>query len=97
MCEIESIYHISSIILNIIIIGGLVWFISGLFKAHGYEIKIIELYKELELKIENQKERRGPMEIINLRTKHLKEEYKPKIENLERKRRFILDKLPFIK
>ncbi len=49
------------------------------------------------MNINEEKKRRTSMEIINLRIKHLKEEYKPKIEELERERKFLLDKLPFIK
>jgi len=93
----EFIYYISATILNILIISGLVWFVVNLFKARNYEKKIKGLYKELEVNIDEEKKRRTSMEIINLRIKYLKEEYKPKIEELERERKFLLDKLPFIK
>jgi hypothetical protein len=36
-------------------------------------------------------------EVINREINRIEEEYKLKIEEFERKRRFILDKLPFIK
>jgi len=97
MCEVESIYYFSSIILNVLIISGLIWFVVSLFKVRDYERKITKLHKELELKIMKEKDRRASMEIINLRIKHLKEEYRPNIEKLERGRKFILDKLPFFK
>jgi hypothetical protein len=36
-------------------------------------------------------------EVINREINRIEEERKPRIEEFERKRRFILDKLPFIK
>jgi len=64
-----------------------------------YEKKINFLYKERDKKIEEEKERmKGRLTgILEAKIKNLEEEYNPKIEELERKRRFILEKLPFIK
>lgn len=77
--------------------GGLIWFIITLFKVRNYERKIAGLYKDLELRIDEEKKRKASMDIINIRIQYLREKYRPNIEELERRRRFILDKLPFIK
>ena len=62
-----------------------------------YEKQINKLYKEKEEKIE--KERRSTKLTAHIEgaIKNIKEEYNPKIEELERKRRFLSDKIPFLK
>ena len=79
------------------IIGGVILVIF-LIKVWLYERKINFLHKERNRKIEAEKERmKGYLtSILETKIKILKKEYNPKIEELERKRRFILDKLPFI-
>ena len=72
-------------------------YVLSLIKVMCYERKINNLYKELENKIQKEKERAVAMPFIEGAIKNLKEEYEPKIKELERKRRFILQKLPFIK
>ena len=68
-----------------------------LFVFLEYEKQINKLYEEKEEKIE--KERRSTKLTAHIEgaIKNIKEEYKPKIEELERKRRFLLDKVPFLK
>jgi len=62
-----------------------------------YEKQINKLYKEKEEKIE--KERKSGILTICIEgaVKNIKEEHEPKIEELERKRKFLLDKIPFLK
>jgi len=97
MARIELIYYISGSILYILLIGGFLWFVISLFRVWNYERKINKLYSELEVQIEEEKNRLVSMPIIEGRIKKLKEDYKPRIKGLERKRQFILEKLPFIK
>ena len=97
MSDIECIYYSLEIVFDFLFIGGFVWFIVSLFKVRNYEKGINQLHNELRSKIESEKARKASMETINIRIRHLKEEYKPRIEKLERQRRFILDKLPLIK
>jgi hypothetical protein len=97
MTCLEFIYYLSTSILSILIIGGFIWFVISLFRVYGYEKGINKLYIELEDKIDKEKKRPAPMCFIKGRIEKLKTEYEPKIKELERKRQFILDKLPFIK
>jgi len=97
MNTIEFIYYFAGSIFYTLLIGGFVWFIISLFRVWKCEGKINKLYTELETKINKEKERPVVTALIEGAIKKLKEEYKPKIEELERKRKFILDKLPFIK
>lgn len=91
------VYHFLEIIVNILIIGGFIWFIISLFRIKSYERKIHELYRELEVKIEDLKHKNITQNQADGWKKKFNEEYDIKIKELERKRRFILDKLPFIK
>ena len=80
-------------------VGGLVVliYIISLIRVMIYERKINKLNKELENKIKSAKLRRASMVTIEAIIKQSKENYRPEIEKLERKRRFILEKLPFIR
>ena len=91
------VYHFLEIIVDILIISGFIWVIISLFRIKSYERKINELYSELEVKTEQEKDKLASMPAIERRIKNLKEDYELKIKELERKRKFILDKLPFIK
>ena len=97
MVKIELIYYISGSILYVLLIGGFIWFVLSLFRVWNYERKINKLYDELEDKTEKEKDRLASMPAIERRIKNLKENYGVKIKKLERERRYILDKLPFIK
>lgn len=97
MPKIEFIYYFSGIAFYVLLTGGFIWFIVSLFQVRSYERKINELHKELEAKIDNEKERLASLSIIEDRIKIIKEEYNPRIKELERNRRFILGKLPFIR
>ena len=97
MTKIELIYYISGGTIYILLIGGFAWFVISLFRVRNYEREINKLYSELEIKIEQEKDRLASMPAIERRIKNLKEGYELKIKELERKRKFILDKLPFIK
>lgn len=97
MEEIELIYYILGSLTYTLLIGGILWFIINLFCVRCYEIKINKLYQELKIKIDQEKNRLASMQAIERRIENLKESYESKIEELERNRKFILDKLPFIK
>jgi hypothetical protein len=86
MERIEFIYYLLGNVFYGIIIGGFVWYIISLVRAWLYE-------KE----INKEKDQPVAMPIIEGAIKKLKKDYEPKIKELERKRQFILDKLPFIK
>lgn len=77
-------------------IFALVYFWS-LVRVMCYERKINKLHAGLEEKIEHEKHEPIAMPVINGRIEQHKMVYEPRISELERKRRFILDKLPFIR
>ena len=62
-----------------------------------YEKQINKLYEEKEEKIEKERKRNRSSEFHKGIIEKIEKEYKPKIEELERKRRFLLDKIPFLK
>ena len=62
-----------------------------------YEKQINKLYNEKENKIKKERESTKLTMHIEGAVKNIKEEYNPKIEELERKRKFLLDKIPFLK
>jgi len=63
-----------------------------------YERKINKLEEQKQDEINKIRNRSGVgMSFIEATIKRINEEYSPKIEKLKRKRRFILEKLPFIK
>jgi len=66
-------------------------------KISRIEKQINKLYKKKEGKIEKENKSTKTTEHIEGAIKNIKEEYKPRIEELERKRRFLLDKVPFLK
>mgnify|MGYP000918198253 CR=1 FL=1 len=78
-----------------IIIASL--YFGGLARVMWYEKKINQLHAELEEKIEYERSQPQSMVSINGRIDRWKMIYEPKISELERKRRFILDKLPFVR
>ena len=81
-------------LIGIFIIGV---YIVSLGRVWWYERGINKLYSKMEKEIGNAKKMSMPMSYIEKRIKNIKEKYDIKIEELERERRFILEKLPFIK
>lgn len=71
--------------------------IGNFIKVYCLERKINALYKEKEERIKKQKESVTSFYIMNGELARIEGEYKQKIEPIERKRGFILDKLPFFK
>lgn len=73
-------------------------YIVSLLRVIIYERKINKLNRNKQKEIEDVKNRPGiGMNFLNGTIKRIEEKHLPKIEELERKRRFILEKLPFIK
>ncbi len=93
----ESYYYRLGIIVSILLIIGVIWFIISLFIVKSYEGKINKLHLELENEINNIKKQSILQSIAEGRMKAIREDYDEKIKGLERNRKFILDKLPFIK
>lgn len=85
------------IITILIGVGVALLYFGSLARVMWYERKINQLNDELEEKSEHEKNQPVAMPVINGRIEKLKAVYDPKIARLERKRRFILDKLPFIR
>jgi hypothetical protein len=75
---------------------ALIYF-GGLIRVMWYERKINQLYAEFSKKTEYERNQPVAMPVINGRIEQHKIFFEPKISELERKRRFILDKLPFIR
>ncbi len=75
----------------------LVIYIGGLIRVMFYEHRINKLHTELNEKIEKENQRCVVLSDIIAGIDKLKENYGVKIEEAERKRRFLLDKLPFLK
>lgn len=96
MPQIKSIYYTLDVILNSLVIIGFIWFLVQLVRLKYYERRIDQTYEELENKRAQEKERKVAMPTIEKSISHLEEDYQPKIEKLERKRKFILDKVPFV-
>jgi outer membrane murein-binding lipoprotein Lpp len=81
-------------------IGGIiiaVLYFAGLFRVMWYERKINQLHDELESENARTESLPESMQFINGKIQRNREVYEPKITKLERKRRFVLEKLPFIK
>jgi len=97
MERMEFIHYLLGNIFYGLMILGFVWYIISLIRIWLYERKINKLYKELETGINKERQRKAPMAFIEGAIKKLKEDYEAKIEESKRKRRFILDKLPFVK
>jgi len=72
-------------------------YIVSLGRVWWYERDIDKLYSKMKKEINNAKKMGMPMSYIDGKIKNIKEEYDTKIEELERKRRFILEKLTFRK
>jgi cell division protein FtsL len=74
-------------------------YIFSLIRIKYFEFIINRLHKEKETRIASESgQGRGiPLSIIQAKKNKISIEYNKKIETLERKRRFILEKLPFIK
>jgi len=82
-----------------IIIGGVISgiYIISLIRVMIYEKRINKLKAQKQDAINKIRNRSGvDMFFVNATIKNINEEDNPKIEKLERKRRFILDKIPFI-
>jgi len=90
----QNIFTTISIYVGFFII---IFYIGCLIRVMFYEKKINKLYNDLENKILELKSQPMLMAHFKGNIEKFKKEYKPKIEKLERKRRFILEKLPFIK
>lgn len=86
---------LSSIFYGIIILSFF-WYLISLLRVGILERKIIRLKRELNSRIEEEKKRCAPMAFINGRIKKIKEVYQVKINEVETKRKFILEKIPFI-
>lgn len=69
----------------------------GLFWIWDYERQINKLYAQKAKEICETRKIKANMENINGRIRIIEEMYGPKIEEVERKRRFILDKLHFFR
>ncbi len=72
-------------------------FIGSITRVILIERKINKLYKEKEFRINQEKNRGGLTSVFERKINKIEQEFQFQIEKLERKRRFILEKLPFIK
>ncbi|MFC1629778.1 hypothetical protein ACFL11_00940 [Patescibacteria group bacterium] len=85
-------------ILKIIGIVAGIMYAGSLLRVWCYEREINELYNKQNDEIDIMEKRTGmSTDFLNRSIKNIKGKHKHKIEELERKSRFILDKLPFIK
>lgn len=60
------------------------------------EKKIKEKHRNLKQAIKKEESRLASMGIINSRIEHLKDTAKPEIEELDRKKKFIIEKTPLV-
>lgn len=93
----EFIYYYSGAVLNILIVAGLFWFVSRLSFVRKCEREINKLHKELENGINKIKDKPISLQSIEGQIKRLRDDSEPSIKEIERKRKFALDKLPFVK
>lgn len=98
MNYLENIIQVGQIIFWIGLGLGTVLFVSGLGRVFLYEKKINKLYEERDREIMRVK---GGMITMfkdtEMKIRDVREHYSLNIEKMQRKRRFILDKLPLIK
>jgi hypothetical protein len=93
----NCVYHFLEIIVDILIIGGFIWFFINFRRLKSCEKEIEKLTRERNIKIEQLKHKDITQSQADGEKERFNEEYDVQIKELERKRRFILDKLPFIK
>lgn len=88
--KIESIALFISLIIVAVYLGGLI-------RVIYYEWKINKLHETINDRIAYERSQPQSQTTINGRIERVKIIHNPELEKLERKRRFILDKLPFIR
>jgi hypothetical protein len=72
-------------------------YVASLLRVIYYEYRINKFFKKIDQETTKIKERPISMWFMKGQIEQVEAKYKPEIEKLERKRRFILEKLPFIK
>jgi hypothetical protein len=74
------------------------WIFINLLRVMCYEIKIENLEKERQKEINEIKIKTGQaIDFVEGQIRRVNENYNPVIDNIRRKRNFILDRTPFIK
>lgn len=82
----------------VVAVGITIIYFGSLVRVYLYEKKIDELEDQKQGEINLTRINAGiSLSFVEGHIKSIETEYDPKIKRLERKRRFILEKLPFIK
>lgn len=85
-------------IASFILIFGIFYFLINYIRVLFYENAIEKLEKEKQVEVDNNNARGGTtMDFIISEAKSIEEKYKDKLYHLNRKRRSILERLPFFK
>lgn len=72
-------------------------YVIGLVRVFFFEKKLNKLHRGKQKEIDDVRSKPVTMQTIEGQTKRIIENYEPVISELERRRRFLLDKLPFFK
>ncbi|TSC75114.1 MAG: hypothetical protein G01um101430_615 [Parcubacteria group bacterium Gr01-1014_30] len=94
--EVEVTEVITTVV-GIVGVSTILWYIVGLARVIFYERNINKTHDFLERSRKEIKKEGLSVDGINARMSELEREWLPKLEKMKRKRRFILDKLPFIR
>jgi hypothetical protein len=90
--------NIKEIIILALPLLVMIYFVIGFIRISFLERKINRLYEKKKIKTDEIKHQPGVvMNIIEAEVKHAELEFDEMISEAERKRRFILDKLPLLK
>lgn len=85
------------IVLTVLFFIGFTAYIIGIIRIWLHEKEINKIHKELERQIADIESKPVAMPVIEGRTAMARKRVQPRLDELERKRRFLLDKLPLIK
>jgi len=95
ICYMEIIYYIVASLFYLSAVAGICWFIYNLREVYSLEEQIEKKYSEMEENIKQSRNRPVMQSIIDGEIQKIEKKYNPEIKRLERRRRHILDKLPF--
>lgn len=92
----KLLFVISKLFYVFVVLGGLYWIVS-IIRVFRLEGKINKIYEKQNNKISEIKNQAIAMPVINGQIARVKEDNLPELEELQRKRKFILDKIPLLR
>lgn len=92
----KLLFIISKLFYIFVVFGGIYWIVS-IIRIFNLERRINKMYEEQNKKINKIKNQPVAMPIINGQIAKVKEDNLSELEELQRKRKFILDKIPLLR